>query len=157
MEVTEISKKLKKLYFLQLTPALFLMVLFFFFREQFTWQGVIPLHGNLFSDILIALAVLIGIAFPMFFRSFFVHKIKDKTKIPEEIFLRFEKILMTFSLITPYFLVLAIAFGMENKANIFLTILALYASYYYYPSVKKMNFEMKLFRMKPTTETKSES
>ena len=157
MNAPEISKQLKRFYFIQLIPAIILIGLLYFFGNQFKWQGNLPAQGNLISDILIALAAVIGIALPMFFRSFFVYKIRDKKVISEEIFIRFEKILMTFSLITPYFLVFSLAFDMKSKANIFITILALYAAYYYYPSVRKIKFEMKVFRIKQHSDTAGES
>jgi hypothetical protein len=148
MDAIEISKYLKRRYLLQLIPAVILMGLLYLFGDQLRWQGATPGHGNLINDILVALAAAIGIAFPVFFRSYFVFKIRHKKGISEAIFIRFEKIQMTFALITPYFLVFSIAFDKTNKANIFITILALYAAYYYFPSVRKVKFEMKIFRIK---------
>ncbi len=147
MNAKVISKQLKKTYFIQLTPAIVLIGLLYFLGSQFKWQGALPGQGNLINYILIALAAVIGIAFPVFFRSFFVYKIRDKKEISEEIFIRFEKILVTFSLITPYILALSLVYDMNNRANIIITILALYSAYYYYPSVRKMKFEMKVFRI----------
>lgn len=156
MNAREISKHLKRLYFIQLVPAIILIGLLYFFGGQFKWHGNMPAPGHLINDILIALAAAIGIAFPVFFRSFFVFKIKDKKVISEEIFIRFERILITFSLITPYFLVFSLAFNMKSNANIFITILALYGAYYYYPSVRKMKFEMKVFRINQHSEKTDE-
>lgn len=148
MNANEISKTLKRNYFIQLAPAIFLIVALYFFGGHLKWQGAMPAQKNLPNDIMVALAAIIGIAFPMFFRSFFVFRVRDKKEITMDVFIRFEKILIIFSLITPYFLVLSLAFDLKNKANIFITILALYAAYYYYPSVRKMKFEMKTFRIK---------
>ena len=157
MNAKEISKQLKKLYFIQLLPAIILIGLLYFFGSQFKWQGNMPATGNLINDILIALAAIVGIAFPVFFRSYFVYKIRDKKVISEEIFIRFEKIIITFSLITPYFLVFSLAFDMKSQVNICITILALYAAYYYYPSVRKMKFEMKVFRINKPSEKEEQS
>lgn len=156
MNAKEISKNLKQLYFIQLVPAVILIVILYFFGGYLKGQGTMPVRGNLFNDIMVALAAVIGVAFPMFYRSFFVFKVRDKREITTDVFIRFEKVLMIFSLITPYFLVLSIAFDMKNKANIFITILALYAVYYYFPSVRKMKFEMKIFRIKENPDTESE-
>lgn len=157
MNATEISKNLKKLYFIELIPAIILIGLLYSFGSQLKWQGATPLQGETFGYVLIALAAIVGIAFPMFFRSFFVYKIRDKKEITLDIFIRFEKILMTFSLITPYFLVFSIAFDITNKANIFITILALYAAYYYFPSARKIKFEMKVFRIKQHSDKNQNS
>lgn len=152
MNAKEISKNLKRLYFIQLIPAIILIGILYFFKDHLKWQGAMPVPGNTINDIMIAVAVAIGIAFPMFYRSYFVFKVRDKMEISTDIFIRFEKILMTFSLITPYFLILSVAINLKSMANVVITLLALYAAYYYFPSERKMQFEMKIFRIQPPSE-----
>lgn len=156
MNAKEISKHLKRIYFIQLIPAVVLIGLLYFFSDYLKWQGAFPVQGKLFNDILVALTAFVGVAFPMFYRSYFVFRVRDKKEISMDVFVSFEKALMVFSLITPYFLVLSIAFDLKNKVNIFITILALYAAYYYFPSVRKMRFEMKIFRLTPPEEKNNE-
>ncbi len=100
------------------------------------------------SLIVISLAGIFGIALPIFYRSYFVYKIRDKKQIQPDAFIRFERVLLSTALLTPYFLIVSLLINMTEPANLLIALFALYAAYYYYPSGKKVRFEMKIFRIK---------
>ncbi len=147
MNEHEISKILKKVYFRWLIPAIFLTGLVYLLKFTFGWQNWL-INENIVSDIIITLAVIIGVAIPIIYRIYFVFRNRDKKKITVARFIGFEKILIVISLLTPYFLVLSIGIGLKNTANIVITLLALYSIYFYFPSERKIQFEMKIFRIK---------
>lgn len=148
MDPVKISKAFKIIYFRQLIPAVILVGILYPLKYYFKLFQTMYVAGNSISNIIIIVAVVIGLALPIFYRSYFVYKVRDQKQINTEAFIRFEKKLLILSLVTPYFLALSLALNLKETANLVITMLALYTAYYYYPSEKKMAFEMKIFRIK---------
>lgn len=149
MDPIKTSKILKKTYFRQLFFSVFLVGMAFLLKYHFKLSSGAQLPTKTVSMIVIALAGIFGIALPVFYRSYFVYKIRDQKKINPDAFIRFERVLLSTALLTPYFLVVSLLINMSESANILIALFTLYAAYYYYPSGKKVRFEMKIFRIKP--------
>ncbi len=109
-----------------------------------------PDPGLAISVVITTLAGIAGIAAPIFYRSYFVYRNRDKKEIMPDDFLSFERVLLTTALLSPYFLVISVLINMNETANMLIALFALYALYYYFPTEKKVRFEMKIFRIKPT-------
>ncbi len=141
-----ISKVLQKKYFLHLVFAAILII------GADTYKYLSNLDASVDQTFMIVIATLAGItafAAPVFYRSYFIHKIKDKKEITLEQFVLFERKLISIALMTPYFIIVSILLNLNQTTNIMITLFALYAAYFYFPSEKKVRFEMKVFRIKP--------
>ena len=149
MDSSDFSKTLKRVYFLELLPAIVLIGIVYLLKNYTKLLTAIPVAGNFVSALVLILSIVVGIAFPVFYRSYFVYKIRDQKRITTETFINFEKVLIFAALTTPYFLFISLLINMKQTANLFITMLLIYAVYYYFPSEKKMRFEMKIFRIKP--------
>jgi len=149
MDARETSKILKKIYFWQLISAVFLVVVAYVVTFYFHLSDKSVAPGLTVSIVVTTLSGVMGIAIPIFYRSFFVYRLKGKKQISRDAFVNFEQALMSIALTAPYFLVISILSNMNQTANMLIAIFSLYAIYYYFPSEKKVLFEMKLFRIKP--------
>ncbi len=150
MNAKETSKFLQKIYFWQLLPAVVFIAIAYLLRYYFKLSDTESVPSLTVSVVVTTLAGVAGIAAPVFFRSYFVYKNRDKKQILPDDFLSFERLLLTTALMSPYFLIISILINMNETANMLIALFALYAVYYYFPTEKKVRFEMKIFRIKPT-------
>jgi hypothetical protein len=97
---------------------------------------------------LFALSFAFGAAFPLLFRTLFVHKNRHEKMISENSLLKFERNTLYIALVTPY--VALMAFFLEiPRFHLAGTLLAsFYAVYYFYPSHKRIQYEKRIFRTK---------
>ncbi len=153
MDLTETVKALRKIYFWQLIPAVILLVIAYLLKYIFHLSDTSLVAGQTVTVVVTTVSGVVGIAFPIFYRSYFVYKIRDKKKISADTFFTFERTLLTLALLTPYFLLIAILMNMNQTALMLITLFSLYVAYYYFPSGKKVIFEMKMFRIKPIKNT----
>ncbi len=148
MDYIGISKILKGTYYRQLLASVFLVVVAYLLK-YFHQLDSVQVPGRAFNVVVATLAGVFGIALPIFYRSYFVYKIRNRKQISLDTFIRFERVLLTTALVTPYFLVVSLLLNMMEATNILITLFAIYAAYYYFPSGKKVLFEMKIFRLLP--------
>ncbi len=149
MDPIKTSKILKKTYFRQLFSSVILVGIAYLIKYHFKLSNSEQIPTKTVSVVVISLAGIFGIALPIFYRSYFVYKIRDQKQILPDTFIRFERVLLSTALLTPYFLVVSLLINMTEAANPLIALFAIYAAYYYYPSGKKVRFEMKIFRIKP--------
>ncbi|WP_320040426.1 hypothetical protein [uncultured Desulfobacter sp.] len=99
-------------------------------------------HAILFTG-----AAVTAIAGPVMIRVLFAHKVRQKSRVSQALFLTFQRRLIMVSGITPY---LALA-AVWNKFSEFhacgIILMALYAVYYYFPSQKRIVHDIKMFRV----------
>jgi hypothetical protein len=97
---------------------------------------------------LFALSFAFGAAFPLLFRTLFVHKNRHEKMISENSLLKFERNTLYIALVTPY--VALMSFFLEiPRFHLAGTLLAsFYAVYYFYPSHKRIQYERRIFRTK---------
>jgi hypothetical protein len=100
------------------------------------------------APVLFALSFAFGVAFPLLFRTLFVHKNRHEKMISEDSLLKFERNTLYIALVTPY--VALMAFFLEiPRFHLAGTLLAsFYAVYYFYPSHKRIQYERRIFRTK---------
>ncbi len=149
MNLKETAKNLQRIYYWQLVPAAILLIMAYALTFIFHLADQNLSAGKTVTIIVTVLSGVIGIALPVFYRSYFVYKIKDQKKIAEDTFLNYERTQITLALLTPYFLIIAVLMTMNQTALILITLFSIYVLYYYFPSEKKVLFEMKIFRIKP--------
>ena len=103
---------------------------------------------ELLAPLVFVLSVVFAIAWPIFFRTLFAHKIRHQKSISKADLIKFERNFLYIALVTPYLTLTAylLEFPSFYLAGTVLT--ALYAVYYYYPSKKRIQFERRIFRVK---------
>ena len=142
-----IREELKKIYLKLLYPFLILIVLIYLGQFLGIFGRVDKEFSKNISVTLLVLTALFSVALPIFYRSLFANKVKDRKSITINEFLKFEKNLIIIAMITPYFLVFTVLLNLSGFYFGTIVIIALYAVYYYYPSEKRVEFEKKLFRI----------
>ncbi len=155
MDAKEISKFLQKIYFFQLITAVVLIGFAYILKYRFGWVNNNITPGIAVSVLITTLSGIAAIALPVFYRSYFVYKNKDKKQISSDDFLAFERLLVTIALMSPYFLIIAVLINMNETANMLIALFSIYAIYYFFPTEKKMLFEMRIFRIKPAGKKSS--
>ena len=148
MTPQSLSKKLRKIYFRVVIGYLLLIFIIYLLKDVLELVKINLKPSTLLMQSFVALSAIAGIGLPIFYRTWFVNKIRKQKDLALNQFIDFEKKLILLALITPLFLILGLSLNFNQKALILLTIFSLYALYYYYPSVKKMRFEIQLFRIK---------
>jgi len=142
-----IKKELKKVYMKLLFPFIILLALAYLCQFFEIFQREESEFSRIFSVTLLVLAALFSLALPVFYRTLFVNKIKDRKTITINEFLKFEKDLIVIAMIAPYFVFFTLLISIPEFYSGTVIIIALYAIYYYYPSEKRIKFEKRLFRI----------
>ena len=141
--------QLKKCYVALLAPAIlgFMAVILARSFSAMDMEVVRSLR-QLTPPVLFALSFAFGVAFPLLFRTLFVHKNRHEKSITEDALLKFERNTLSLALITPY--IALVAFFLEiPRFHLAGTLLAsFYAVYYFYPSHKRIQYERRIFRTK---------
>jgi hypothetical protein len=140
-------RRLKRLYFGLLIPPLagiFAVAVSRYLGVFDRPSWVLP--AGLVPVLFFASAVL-AVAFPIFVRSLFAHRMRNRRGTPENDFLRFEQRIICFTLSTPYLAFVAYLFKIPGFYFAAVIVLALYAAYYFYPSQKRIQFDRRIFRV----------
>ncbi len=143
-----IRVELKQTYFFLIIPLLIILFMVFIARYSgILYQGEVE-SNRLISISVLILASLFSLGVPVFYRTLFVTKIKNRKSISTEEFLKFEKTLILIALISPYFVIAALLLNLPKFFSTAVVLIAIYAVYYYYPSEKRIKFEKRIFRIK---------
>jgi len=141
------KKEFNKYYWQILMPALVLIIL----SEALKALDIIKVpvfeQKYIFSAVIFAFAALTSIGLPIVRRLFFVNKVKNLKEVDPLIWMKFEKQSLQIALLTPYFFLIASALQFISFFYTAIFLLALYACYYYFPSEKRVQFEMRIFRI----------
>jgi uncharacterized membrane protein YphA (DoxX/SURF4 family) len=140
--------ELKKTYFTLLVPAIIgLIVISFAKKANFISFGQIDFLGVI-AIVTFILSVIFAIGLPIFYRSLFAHKMRDRTSVSPDELVHFERSLIFISLITPYLTLIGFLFEFPRFFLAGTVLMALYAVYYFYPSERRIQFEKRIFRVK---------
>lgn len=102
---------------------------------------------SFFPTLFFVLSAITAIAGPLFLRTLFAHFMRDKKQVSIDSFEKFQKGLISISMLTPFFAFIAVVCEFEKFYSASIIILALYAIYYYFPSKKRIGFDKKIFRI----------
>jgi len=147
MNEQTVSASLRKVYSTQLLIAVVLAGMAYLLNYFSLTAFTLNVSEKTVSVVLASFAGAFAIALPVFYRSYFIYGLKNKKQISNERFMNFEKKILNIALTAPYFLVFSLLMNLSENTNILITLFSLYAAYYYFPSDKKVKFEMKLFRI----------
>ncbi|MCD4741515.1 MAG: hypothetical protein K8R67_03390 [Desulfobacteraceae bacterium] len=102
---------------------------------------------SFFPTLFFVLSAITAIAGPLFLRTLFAHFMRDKKNVSIDSFKKFQKGLISISMLTPFFAFIAVVCEFEKFYSASIIILSLYAIYYYFPSKKRIVFDKKIFRI----------
>lgn len=147
--VWSMESQLKKTWIAMVAPAGTLLLMLYYL-QRFRGIDVHPLllMRPWIGPFLMMGAVLFALVFPIGLRMVMVYRTRDAQGLDEEEFLDFEIRSLRLALVAPYFAVAAGFFGVSRVLLGVSAISALYAVYYFYPSLRRLQYERRIFRVK---------
>jgi hypothetical protein len=98
------------------------------------------------GPLIFILCIALAIAFPIFYRTLFAHKSRDRISVSEKELLNFERTLINVVMITPYLALLSYFFELPRFYTASAILIGLYAVYYFYPSKARIAFDKRIFK-----------
>ena len=138
--------RLKKIYFIVLTPAIvgFLAV---WILRQFKLSITVPeQYMAVIAPVIFILAAIFAIAGPILYRSLFAHRQRHLVKMPLLVMYKFERNLTSIALLATYLALVGDGLQLPRFHLAATLLMALYAIYYSYPYEKRIRFDDKIFR-----------
>lgn len=99
------------------------------------------------SILLFVLSAVSALIAPLLYRLMLIRRFREQQNVSRKDFLSFQKNTLRITLSTFYFFILALITGASELVYLGIFLLALYSAYFYFPSQKRINFEMRLFRV----------
>jgi hypothetical protein len=93
------------------------------------------------------LSVAFAVALPIFYRSCFAHRRRHCLSVSEKDLFSLEGNSIFLVMVTPYLALLAYLFELPRFHQCGTILMALYAVYYFYPSKRRLAFQLKIFRV----------
>ena len=110
-----------------------------------------PLVGRAVTDVVgpatFILAAVLALALPLVHRARFVHTVRDAAAVPMDVFLRFERFQYVLALGAVYPALAGYLLDVSRFHFSGAFLMALYAAYYHFPSRKRVDHEVRLFRV----------
>ena len=141
------EKEIQAYYFKVIIPAV-LCCLIIFFLERMKIDVFLGEISKAGTFLLIFLVALFSIVAPLWLRIFFIRKVKGQNEVSGEQFIKFEKTFILLAELSLYVVLIAYVFKVPKMQMLFIALFGFYAAYYYFPSLKRINHEKKLFRVK---------
>ncbi|PLX32967.1 MAG: hypothetical protein C0600_01265 [Ignavibacteria bacterium] len=146
--VTEMIAALRKMYRVMLAPAAAGVFAIELLRELGPLSGwrlpggaSIELHFFIFT-------AATALATPMLYRSLFASSHRGKMSIALATLYRYENNSMVIAMMTPWMSLVASIFAFSAFYTIGIFFLGIYACYFYYPSQRKIEADIRIFRVK---------
>ena len=140
--------ELKKTYFIILIPSV-LGFIFAYGAKAYDLFEIDRVDNlSLFGPVIFILCVALAVALPLFSRSLFAHQKRDQKIVSEADFIKFERRLITISLITPYLALVAYVLEFPKFYTTGAILMGLYAIYYFFPSKRRLVLDRRIFRVK---------
>jgi hypothetical protein len=139
---------LKHTYFSLLLPAVtgFVAVYILDHFDLVAWK--IPQLTGAIPIIIFVASVCTAVALPILYRTTFANKQRHQIHTPEKQWLKFERNVLFVAMATPYIGLIAHILRLPRFHLTGTYLMALYAMYYFYPSIKRIEFERRVFRVK---------
>lgn len=141
--------RLRKFYFRILLPPVAGLAVLLALRAGHLIHPVDFDRGRQLAPGLFLLAVVLAVAAPVYLRASFAHRMRKARQTPSADFYRFQQRLIGISLTSAYLLPVAGLVQLPPFYQSGVVLAALYAIYYQYPSLRRMAFDRRLFRVPP--------
>ncbi|WP_319468396.1 hypothetical protein [uncultured Pseudodesulfovibrio sp.] len=143
---TPFRKALFRRYLLMLVPAAVIFGGWAAYRQTGMAQPVTT-ATDIIGPVVFIAGIILAAALPLLYRINFVRNMVGKKNVESGQFLSFQLNLMSIALLAPYTAAAAYIAGVPNFYFSGAFLASLYATYYYFPSEKRVIQEMKLFRV----------
>ena len=140
--------EIRRTYFTLLIPAIAGFIVISIVKKLNLLEVGRIAFQEIFAPLVFVLSVVFAIAWPIFFRTLFAHKMRQEKRVSEVDLIKFERNFLFIALVTPYLTLIAYLFEFPRFYLAGTVLMALYAVYYYYPSKKRIRFEKRIFRVK---------
>lgn len=118
------------------------------FMRTFQIAGINDLHvPGIIHRSGFVIAALSAVAGPLLTRVLFVHSVRRQARVQPREFAEFHRLVLGIAMVTPYLAFLAMLFGFPRFYSAGILLMSFYAAYYYYPSRRRIEFDMRLFRV----------
>ncbi|MEN8122978.1 MAG: hypothetical protein ABFS35_21740 [Bacteroidota bacterium] len=141
-----LEKKLKKNYFLIVTPAILLIFVFFLLEKNDVVLNF-PLGGKVLSTVIIILSASTSTILPIWYKLLLIKKLRDKKQVSFEDFSSLQNRVTITAAFTIYWVFPAYMYQVPEIPLLLISFFAIYALYYYYPSKSRIEMEKKTFRI----------
>ncbi|MBW2432427.1 MAG: hypothetical protein JRF36_02410 [Deltaproteobacteria bacterium] len=143
------TAELKKTYFIILIPSVLGFILAYGAKafDLLRIDREVG-HSNILGLAIFIVCVALAVALPLFSRSLFAHQKRDQKMASEAEFVKFEKRLITISLVTPYLALFAYVMEFPKFYTTGAILMGLYAIYYFFPSKRRLALDRRIFRVK---------
>jgi hypothetical protein len=142
------SEDLKRTYFILLFPSILGFLAVCCVRAYKLFRiGPIDFMEILAPSIFV-LSVILAVALPIFYRTFFAHNRRHVESISEMELNKFERNLIYITLVTPYLALAALLLELPRFYTAGTILMGIYAVYYFYPSRKRIALDRRIFRVK---------
>ena len=141
------QQEIRTYYVKLILPAVLCCVVLFVLERLNipVFLGEVSKAGTVFF---IILSALFSIVLPLWYRIFFIRKVKGQKQVSVEQFVKFEKTFLLIAELALYVVLIAYIFKAPKMQMVFIALFGFYAAYYYFPSHKRIHHEKKLFRVK---------
>jgi hypothetical protein len=140
------QQEIRAYYFKLILPAVVCCFLLFILERLniSVFLGEVSKAGTV---LLIVLSAFFSIVLPLWFRIFFIRRVRGQQEVSVEQFIKFEKTFLLIAELSLYIVLIAYVFKVPRAQMLFIALFGFYAAYYYFPSAKRLDHEKKLFRI----------
>ena len=141
-----LAKKLQRLYYLIVSPA-FLLMLVFFLSENIHYQTIMQASDKMMSTAIMVFAAITSTILPVWYKIILIRKLRNKQKISIQNFVSMQfRIVITVSF-SLYWIFPAYLYQLPEMPMVITAFFVLYGLYYYFPSKKRIDTEKKIFKI----------
>ena len=150
MNMKKMHYRLKKIYIGFLAPVIVGFIAFYAMRVHGLPNYLQGQQAVVVAPVFFILAILCAVAGPVFYRSLFAYKQKNLLTVSADDLFKFERNLTCMTLAAAYLALLSCFLQLPRFYLTAILLTAIYAVYYYYPSLKRVSFDQRLFRVRET-------
>ncbi len=143
-----IKQNLQRFYSKLLIPIIFLITAALIIKVTLPDPWISDDWAKVVGILLFVSSTVSALVAPLLYRLVLIRRFKEQQNVEQENFLSFQKNTVTIALSTFYFFCLALLTAASELVYMGIFLLALYSAYFYFPSQKRIDFEMHLFRVR---------
>jgi hypothetical protein len=141
---------LKRAYYRRLLPALVAIAAAAAVRGLDAAADLPPVAAKVTGAVLFVGAAIAAVGLPIWIRTVFANRVRMQRDVDEVAFKKFQLRLITAALIAPYLAAGALAIRLDAFYQGGAVLAALYGIYYHFPSQRRIDFDRRLFRVRPS-------
>lgn len=141
------QSKLRTFYIRILLPALVASAALLAARELDFFRPFALDSGRVVAQWVFIVAIVLAVAAPILLRTLFAHRMRFAKSTPSTEFFRLQKWLIGVTLLTTYLVPITCLLVVTRFYHAGVLLAAFYAGYYGYPSMQRIAFDQRIFRV----------